>query len=79
MTIREVRTLYDARPFRPLVFIPPMDGGFVLLTTNSWEPPPTARTAIVYQAYGSFGIVVLLLVSALQGRPNGTARKKRRA
>ena len=67
MTIDQVRTLYQAVPFRPFVMhladgreIPVVHRDFIIAS-------PNGREVIVYQPDNSFNIIDLALVTALAG------------
>jgi len=69
MTVQEVKSLYHANPFRPFK-IHLSDGRAIPVKQPEYIlPDPTGRTVIVYQPDGSFHIIELLLVSALEVGP----------
>ena len=79
MTTHEIRHLQDARPFRPFT-IHMADGRKVqVFHPEFMASAPAARTVVVYQPDGSFQIVDILLVTALEVRKNGIRSKQRRA
>jgi hypothetical protein len=78
MTIQEIRRLYEARPFRPFD-IHLADGRRIRVSHPEFmATAPAARTAVVYQADGSFDIIDLLSAASLRVPANGTARRRRR-
>lgn len=78
MTIRDIRKLYEAHPFRPFdIYM--ADGRKVRVKHPEFmATAPAARTVVVYQADGSFDIIDLLLVTALKVQSNGKPGKKSR-
>ena len=69
MSIDQVRTLYDAHPFRPFV-LHLADGRAIPVHHHEFlASAPSGRTIIVYQPDDSFNIVDLLLVTDLEVRP----------
>ncbi|MCI0740548.1 MAG: hypothetical protein L0Y72_15985 [Gemmataceae bacterium] len=83
MTVEQVRRLYNAQPFEPFL-IHLADGRDVLLLHQEFMAFLGAgRTIIVTQPDESFQIIDLLLVTALEVRPelvngkkNGMKKKK---
>ena len=79
MTIEQVRTHYDAQPFRPFV-IHLADGRQIPVHHREFiMSAPSGRTIIVYQPDDSFNIIDLLLVTDLEIKPraNGSTRKRK--
>jgi hypothetical protein len=79
MTIEQLRTAYQAQPFRPFVMhladgreIPVHHRDFVMTV-------PSGRTVVVAQPDDTLNIVDLLLVTDLEIKPagNGSARKRK--
>jgi hypothetical protein len=76
MTIEQVKTAYEARPFRPFV-LHLADGRHIPVMHNEFLAfSPTGRTIFVYQLDESFNIVDLLLVTDLEFKPNGRGRRR---
>ena len=68
MTLEQVRTLYDADPFRPFV-LHLADGRAIPVQHREFlASAPSGQTVIVYQPEESFNIVDLLLVTDLEVR-----------
>lgn len=72
MTVKEVRNLYEARPFKPFILhladgraIPVEHPELMLLA-------PDGRTIVVYQLDSSFNIIDLPLVTGLEVKPDGS-------
>jgi len=79
MTIEQLRTAYDAQPFRPFVMhladgrsIPVRHREFIMTV-------PSGRTIVVCQPDDTLNIVDLLLITDLEMKPaaNGSSRKRR--
>ena len=69
MTIDQVRTLYDAHPFRPFI-LHLADGRSIPVHHQEFlATAPSGRTIIVYQPDDSFNVIDLLLVTDLEIRP----------
>lgn len=73
MTVKEVKTLYQARPFKPFLLhladgraIPVEHPEFMLAA-------PSGRTIFVYQPDESFNIIDLSLVTGLEIKPDGSS------
>jgi len=78
MTVQEIRKLYDAHPFRRFT-IHMADGRRIRVGHPEFmATAPAARTVVVYQTSGSFDIIDLLLVTALEVEANGAYAKKLR-
>jgi hypothetical protein len=78
MSIEQLRTFYDAQPFRPFVMhladgrsIPVMHREFIMSA-------PCGRTISVYQPDDTLNIIDLLLVTDLEIKPATDASHKRR-
>ncbi len=78
MTIEQIRTAYDAQPFRPFVMhladgrsIPVMHREFIMSA-------PSGRTINVYQSDDTLNIIDLLLVTDLEIKPGRNEAEKRR-
>ena len=70
MTIKEIRNLYEARPFQPFI-IHLADGRTIPVDHPEFlASSPSGRTIIVYRQDDSFNIVDLLLVTDLEVNPN---------
>ena len=69
MTIDQVRTLYEAHPFRPFLLHLADGRAIPVLHHEFLASAPSGRTIIVYQPDDSFNIVDLLLVTDLEVRP----------
>ena len=79
MTIEQLRTFYDAQPFRPFVMhladgrsIPVMHREFIMASA------PSGRTITVYQPDDTLNVVDLLLVTDLEIKPAPDGSRKRR-
>jgi hypothetical protein len=79
MTIEQLRTVYDAQPFRPFVLhladgrsIPVRHREFIMTA-------PSGRTIVIMQPDDSLSIIDLLLVTELEIKPapSGPPRKRR--
>ena len=71
MTISEVRTLLKAQPFQPFALRLTDGRAVVVGHPEVIAVAPNGRSVVVYQSDGSFDIIDLRLVSALEVRPNG--------
>jgi hypothetical protein len=79
MTIEQLRTAYDAKPFRPFV-LHLADGRSIQVRHREFlTTAPSGRTIGIWQADDSLSIIDLLLVTELEIKPapNGPARKRR--
>jgi hypothetical protein len=79
MTIEQIRTAYEAQPFRPFV-IHLADGRQIpVLSPEFMAAAPSGRTVIVYQQDDAFNVIDLLLVTDLEfkPKPNGMGRRRR--
>jgi hypothetical protein len=77
MTTSEIRKLHEASPFRPFV-IHMADGRKIRVAHPEFmATAPSSRMVVVFQTDGSFEIVDVLLVTALQVRSNGAGKKRR--
>ena len=78
MTIEQMRTAYDAQPFRPFV-VHLADGRKVPIHHREFiATAPSGRTIIVYQPDDSFNIIDLLLITDLEFKPKLQGSGKRR-
>ena len=75
MTIDQVRTLYQAVPFRPFVMHLADGRGIPVVHRDFIIASPNGRKVIVYQPDNSFNIIDLALVTALavKAEPQRTA------
>lgn len=78
MTIDQIRTLYNAQPFRPFVLhladgqqVPVYHREFIMAV-------PSGRTLFVCQPDDTVNIIDLLLVTDLELKPVGNGQGKRR-
>jgi hypothetical protein len=78
MTIEQLQTVYNARPFRPFVLhiadgrqIQVLHPGFIM-------PVPSGRTIFVVQPDDTANIVDLLLVTDVEFKVSGNGAGKRR-
>jgi hypothetical protein len=79
MTIEQLRTAYEARPFRPFL-IQLADGRQVpVLSPEFLAAAPSGRTIVVFQQNDAFHVIDLLLVTDLEFKPtpNGSGRRRR--
>lgn len=78
MTTEAIRRLHQARPFQPFVVRVAAGQELAVEHPEFLAYAPNSRTMTVYQSDGSFQIVDLLLVTALEVRNGqGRARRKR--
>ena len=78
MTIEQLRNLYYAEPFQPFN-IHLADGQAIPVEHREFmASAPSGRTVIVYQPDDSFNVIDLLLVTDLEVRPDGRARRRSR-
>lgn len=78
MTIEQIRTVYDAQPFRPFV-IHLADGRSIPVHHRDFMMAvPSGRTVFVAQPDDTVNIVDLLLVTDLELKPVGNGAGKRR-
>lgn len=78
MTIEQLRTAYNAQPFRPFDIhladgrrIPVVSREFILSA-------PSGRTLVVYQPDDTFNIIDLLMITDLEFRSSKNGSRKRR-
>lgn len=79
MTIGQLRTAYQAQPFRPFV-IHLADGRAVAVDHRDFIlAVPSGRTIVVAQPDDTLNIIDLLLVTDLEIKPagNGSSRRRR--
>ncbi len=79
MTIQELRTAYDAQPFRPFV-MHLADGRSITVHHREFiATAPSGRTIVVYQPDDSSNVVDLLLITDLEfmRARNGSGKKRR--
>jgi hypothetical protein len=73
MTIRQIKELYHAAPFRPFV-IHLADGRQIPVRHREFmATAPSGRTIIVYEADDSFNVIDVLMVTSLEvknGKPS---------
>ena len=78
MTIEQMRTAYDAQPFRPFV-IHLADGQAVPVNHREFiMAAPSGRTLSIYQPDDTLNIIDLLLVTDLEIKPHANGSAKRR-
>ena len=78
MTIEQMRTVYQAHPFKPFV-IHLADGRHIAVQSPEFlSPSPSGRTWVVWQPDDSMNIVDLLLVTTLEIKPAANGAGKRR-
>ncbi len=78
MTTREIRELYDARPFRPFA-IHMADGRRVKVEHPEFMSfAPSGRSVHVFEPDGSAHWIDMLLVTDLERKPNGAHRRGRK-
>jgi hypothetical protein len=75
MTIEQLRTVHQAKPFRP--FTMHLEDGRALQVPHSefLSHSPSGRTIIVYHANDAFSIIDLLLVTELEVEGEHPRRK----
>lgn len=78
MTIDQLKSAYEAAPFRPFVIhladgreVPVMHREFIMTV-------PSGRTVIVVQPDDSMNIIDLLLITDLEFGPRNGSRKRRK-
>jgi len=77
MRLQDIRELYEARPFRPFTIM--ADGRRVRVEHPEFIAfNPAARSVIVIEPNGSSHRIDIMLVTDLEERPNGAARRKRK-
>jgi hypothetical protein len=79
MTIKQMRTFYDAQPFRPFI-IHLADGRDIPINHREFiMAAPSGRTVSVYQPDDTLNVVDLLLVTDLEVKPpaNGAGRRRK--
>ena len=79
MTIKQLRNVYNAQPFRPFV-IHLADGRHVpVLHREFIMAVPSGRTLVVCQPDDTVNIIDLLLVTDLELKPtpNGTGKRRK--
>jgi hypothetical protein len=79
MTIEQMRTFYDAKPFRPFV-IHFADGREIPINHREFVmAAPSGRTISVYQPDDTLNVIDLLLVTDLEVKPatNGTGKRRK--
>ena len=74
MTVEQMRSVYEAQPFRPFTFHLADGGAIPVRHRDFLSPSPSGRTVIVYQSDDTFEIIDLLLVTGLEVRPPGRRR-----
>ncbi len=78
MTIEQLRTFYNAQPFRPFI-IHLADGRQVPVNHREFiMAAPSGRTLSVYQADDTLNVIDLLLVTDLEVKPVANGSGKRR-
>ncbi|HEV7223309.1 MAG TPA: hypothetical protein VGN42_11455 [Pirellulales bacterium] len=78
MTIDQIRTFYDAQPFRPFE-IHLADGRSIVVRSREFmASAPSGRTVIVYQPDDTWNVIDLLLVTDLEAMPVGNGGRKRK-
>lgn len=78
MTIEQLRTVYQAQPFRPFV-IHLADGRAIPIDHREFMMTvPSGRTIVVAQPDDTLNIIDLLLVTDLEIKPAGNGAGKRR-
>jgi hypothetical protein len=78
MTIEQVRSAYNAQPFRPFVMHLADDRQVVVRHPELMAFAPSGRTVTVYQPDDSSNTIDLLLVTDLDFKPVAGASAKRR-
>lgn len=79
MTIEQMRTFYQAQPFRPFV-IHLADGREVPVGHREFiMAAPSGRTVLVFQPDETLNVIDLLLVTDLEVKPapNGSTRRRK--
>lgn len=77
MKIEKVREVLHAQPFRPF-WIYFADGGRIPVAHEDFVAiDPTGREMLVYLPNGTHQIVEVMLVTRLEMKANGAAKKKR--
>lgn len=78
MTIEQLRTAYNAQPFRPFD-IHLADGRSIPVVSREFIlSAPSGRTLVVYQPDDTFNIIDLLMITDLEFRPSKNGSRKRR-
>lgn len=78
MTIEQIRTAHEARPFRPFTIVL-ADGSRVRVRSPEFlAHPGHGRTVIVFERGESYRVIDLLLVTSLEvGHANGSTRRRK--
>jgi hypothetical protein len=76
MKVDELRRLYDAEPFRPLVIHTADGRRFPVRHREFLATAPSGRTVIVYQPDDSFDVIEVALVTSLKVKLNGAASRR---
>ncbi len=77
MTIEQLRAAYNADPFQPFV-IHLADGREVAVRHREFiMPAPSGRTLIVFQPDDTWNVIDLLLVTDLEFKSRGDAKRRR--
>ncbi len=78
MTIDQIRTFYEAQPFRPFE-IHLADGRSIVVRSREFmASAPSGRTVIVYQPDDTWNVIDLLLATDLEAMPIGNGGRKRK-
>lgn len=78
MTIDQIRSFYDAKPFQPFI-IHLADGREIPVRSREYMmSAPSGRTLIVYQPDDRWNVIDLLLVTDLEATPVGKGARKRK-
>jgi hypothetical protein len=78
MTIEQLKSAYDARPFHPFV-MHLADGRAISVSSPEFMlTTPSGRTVVVAQPDDTVNIIDLLLITDLEFKPNGRSPRKRR-
>jgi hypothetical protein len=78
MTIDQLRSVYQAQPFRPFV-IHLADGRQIPVDHREFiMSVPSGRTVVVSQSDDTLHIIDLLLVTDLEIKPGGNGSRRRR-
>lgn len=73
MTVKEVRNLYEARPFKPFILHLADGRAIPVEHPELMLPAPSGRTIFVYQPDDSFNIIDLPLVTGIEIKPDGSS------
>ena len=78
MTLEQIRTLFDAQPFRPFVLHLADGRGVPVIHREFIMAAPSGRTIVVCQPDETFNIIDLLLVTDIELKRTAKGSRRRR-